>query len=162
MKLKPSADIATKVAHVNSLIGAIGGNWDRVGMSNRLAAGLFHYDNNLPIREQVQSGLMREFEGFQDFLGYAYAQFNITAGTATWVDYFGGATFTTNENSRSRRGVSLGIHLTAEHSAPCTYLESDCRVSLARANLHPKILPMILFGRKGAPIDTLPAIFKNI
>ncbi|MEC3882081.1 hypothetical protein, partial [Parapedobacter sp. 10938] len=106
------ADIATKVAHVNSLIGAIGGNWDRVGMSNRLAAGLFHYDNNLPLGEQVQSGLMREFEGFQDFLGYGYAQFNITAGTATRVDYFGGATFTTTEgDNRHYDGVTLGRYI---------------------------------------------------
>lgn len=105
------ATLATSVVHVNSYLGIFNG-WKKVDMTHKLAAGLFHYDNNQSLAKQVEHSFARGAEGLQVFGGYAYSQFNVTMGNADLVDYFGGATFTIQENSRGW-GVSLGNYINA-------------------------------------------------
>jgi hypothetical protein len=53
----------------------------------------------------------RSWEAPQSFIGREYSQARNLFGKVDRVDYFGGATFVTNENAGKRNGVSLGNYI---------------------------------------------------
>src|SRR5690606_2794959 len=107
------ATVSTAVAQFNSLIGLFNWNWKQIDMSHKIAAGLFHYDNNRNFGKQLFSSIARNYQPLQQVAGYSYAQFDVITGSASRVDYFGGATFTTKENQTGDSGISLGNYISA-------------------------------------------------
>ncbi len=71
--------------------------------------GRGYTDGNRNMLGQVWQGISRyTWEGLQTFGGYNYSQWRNACGNVDRVDYLGGATFATDENSGSNKGVSLG------------------------------------------------------
>ena len=75
----------------------------------RIFAGQFYFD------EQTGHGFLQSFTRFtweypQTYIGYNYTQFR-NLGDVDRVDYFGGATFATNENADNHQGVTLGNYI---------------------------------------------------
>lgn len=75
----------------------------------RIFAGRFYIDENRGFwGGMLQSLSHATWEGFQNWIGYNLGHFRNMAGDVDRVDYFGGATFITNENASRQNGVSLG------------------------------------------------------
>ena len=103
--------ITKSVAEVNGIANLVMGKVGRAKMSSKLALAPFHFDNNRSLADQVHNAFLRDGQGPQNVLGHGWSQIRITLGYADRVDYFGGATFTTNENNNTQGGVSLGNYI---------------------------------------------------
>lgn len=78
----------------------------------KIMAGRYYTNGDVSFGEQLLQGLSRyTWEGLQTWAGYNYTQLRNTTGGVSRVDYLGGATFATGENSGKRMGVSLGNYL---------------------------------------------------
>ena len=72
--------------------------------------GNFYLDENAGVWEGAAKGaLRRTWEGPQSTLGYSWSMLKNFFGNVTRVDYLGGATFVTAENSQDgNQGVTIG------------------------------------------------------
>lgn len=88
-------------------------NWKSTTNAFKIDIGLFNGDIG-----QILSRLT--WEAPQTFFGYTYSQVKNYIGEVDRVDYYGGATFCTNENSSNRNGVTLGsyININTHDKAP--------------------------------------------
>jgi len=109
---------ATTIANTPLLFfgGAIDQDWARgrqlVTNSWRINNGLFYSDPNQNFLGQTWQLTSRfTWEGIQTHVGYGYTQFRNSIGRVSRVDFFGGATFATQENADKRDGVSLGNYI---------------------------------------------------
>ena len=89
--------------------GVFNNDWSRLENTMKLHLGNFYLDGNRNTFGQTLQGLTRfTWEFPQTTFGYTYSQFRNAFGGVDRVDYFGGATFVTNENSENRGGMSPG------------------------------------------------------
>lgn len=99
----------TAVGVVGGIAQGIGGDWSALGNVGKILAGNFYLDGNRSFFGQVWQGVSRfSWELPQSSLGYGYSQTRNAFGSVSRVDYFGGATFATNEWSGRRDGISVG------------------------------------------------------
>ena len=70
--------------------------------------GNFYLDENSFGGGLLQGVSRHSWESLQTLIGHGYTQFNNTTGNVDRVDYFGGATFATNEYSEKQMGVTIG------------------------------------------------------
>ena len=114
-KIAKYGAICVEGVHVASTItGAVGGAINKGGKglknSMRVLLGNFYLDENASFFKSIWQGVSRHtWEALQTGLGYDYTQFRNAFGSSIdRVDYLGGATFATNENSGKRQGITLG------------------------------------------------------
>ncbi len=114
-KIAKYGAIGIEGLHVTStVVGAAGGliNKGGKGLKNsmRVLLGNFYLDENASFFKSIWQGVSRHtWETLQTGLGYDYTQFRNAFGSSIdRVDYLGGATFATNENSWKRQGITLG------------------------------------------------------
>jgi RHS repeat-associated protein len=109
---------ATTIANTPLLFfgGAIDKDWARgrqlVSQSWKINNGLFYPDSNQDFLDQMQQLTSRlTWEGLQTIAGYNYTQIRNGIGNVDRVDFLGGATFTTKENSSKYNGLTLGNYI---------------------------------------------------
>lgn len=114
-KIAKYGAIGVEGLHVTStVVGAAGGliNKGGKGLKNsmRVLLGNFYLDENASFFKSIWQGVSRHtWETIQTGLGYDYTQFRNAFGSSIdRVDYYRGATFATNENSRDYQGVTIG------------------------------------------------------
>lgn len=114
-KIAKYGAICVEGVHVASTItGAVGGAINKGGKglknSMKVLLGNFYLDENASFFKSIWQGVSRHtWETLQTGLGYDYTQFRNAFGSSIdRVDYLGGATFATNENSGKRQGITLG------------------------------------------------------
>lgn len=114
-KIAKYGAIGVEGVHVASTItGAVGGAINKGGKgfinSMKVLLGNFYLDENASFFKSIWQGVSRHtWETIQTGLGYDYTQFRNAFGSSIdRVDYLGGATFATNENSGKRQGITLG------------------------------------------------------
>ncbi len=84
-------------------------DWTRLKNSSKLFWGNFYLDENRTFFGGIWQGISRfTWENPQTSVGNKYSQSINAISTVDRVDYLGGATFATNENSSKEQGVSLG------------------------------------------------------
>ncbi|WP_298900882.1 RHS repeat-associated core domain-containing protein [uncultured Psychroserpens sp.] len=92
--------------------GAFTGDWSRLGNAAEILVGNFYLDENKSFFGGVWEGVSRySWQFLQTFVGGSYSQIKNTFGKVDRVDFFGGATFVTNENdseTNNGNGVSIG------------------------------------------------------
>ena len=89
--------------------GVSNGDWKMFRNAVRLEAGRYYTDGNRSFWQQTWQGVSREnWEAVQTDLGHTYSQLRNATGGVDRVDYFGGATFATNENGDKINGISIG------------------------------------------------------
>lgn len=94
---------------VGAAQGIFGGSWDKFQNASKLFLGNFYLDENRTFFGGVLQGASRHsYEVLQTNLGSTIANVKNALGQVDRVDYFGGATFATNENTERQNGVSLG------------------------------------------------------
>ena len=96
--------------------GAIDKGWDRgrqlVSQSWKINNGLFYSDPNQNFWDRMQHLTSRfTWEGLQTIVGYDYTQIRNGVGNVDRVDYLGGATFATNENSNNHNRITFGNYI---------------------------------------------------
>lgn len=102
---------------VSTATGLIGGaiqhGMKGVVNSGKILLGNFYLDENASFGEAIWQGFTRHtWEHLQTGLGYDYTQFRNAFGSSIdRVDYLGGATFATNENSKNRQGITIGDYV---------------------------------------------------
>ena len=114
-KIAKYGAICVEGVHVASTItGAVGGAINKGGKgfinSMKVLLGNFYLDENASFFKSIWQGVSRHtWETIQTGLGYDYTQFRNAFGSSIdRVDYYRGATFATNENSRDYQGVTIG------------------------------------------------------
>ena len=114
-KIAKYGAIGVEGVHVASTItGAVGGAINKGGKgfinSMKVLLGNFYLDENASFFKSIWQGVSRHtWETIQTGLGYDYTQFRNAFGSSIdRVDYYRGATFATNENSRDYQGVTIG------------------------------------------------------
>jgi hypothetical protein len=88
--------------------GAINDGWDGLGRAGKTFLGNFYLDENSWLGGVGQGFLRHTWEMPQSLIGQGYTQARNAFGNVDRVDYFGGATFATNENAGYNDGISLG------------------------------------------------------
>ncbi len=89
--------------------GLIAGDWRALGNAGKIFLGNFYIDENRSFLSGVWEGFSRHtWQFIQTGIGGSYSQLRNTFGAVDRVDYLGGATFVTSENSDKENGVSLG------------------------------------------------------
>lgn len=114
-KIAKYGTIGIEGLHTTStVVGAAGGlinkGWKGLGNSMKVLLGNFYLDENASFFQSIWQGVSRHtWETIQTGLGYDYTQFRNAFGSSIdRVDYYRGATFATNENSRDYQGVTIG------------------------------------------------------
>ncbi|GHU85650.1 hypothetical protein FACS1894153_1250 [Bacteroidia bacterium] len=110
------AGVASSIDNGVISIGSIfkGSDWGRNRYVNhmQLINGLFKTDEKLSNWGQAGQLISRfTWEGIQTFVGYGYSMTRNFSGNVDRVDYLGGATFATNENSSKWDGITLGNYI---------------------------------------------------
>jgi len=98
----------TGVGVVSMANNAIRGDWEGVGRAGKLFLGNFYIDANEFFGGIGQGFSRHTWEMLQTFGGHFWSQEMNLAGNVSRVDFFGGATFATQENAGFRNGVALG------------------------------------------------------
>ena len=98
------------------LLGMIGGSisngWNGLERAGQLLLGNFYLDENRSFFEGVWQGFSRHtWEIPQTLIGHSYTQLRNMFGQVDRVDYLGGATFATNENSKNHNGITFGNYI---------------------------------------------------
>lgn len=89
--------------------GIFQGDWSILANSGKIFLGNFYLDGNRDFLGEVWQGISRHsWELPQTTVGHGYSQLRNAFDRVDRVDYFGGATFSTNENYSRRWGVSIG------------------------------------------------------
>ncbi|MDR1543945.1 MAG: RHS repeat-associated core domain-containing protein [Prevotellaceae bacterium] len=94
-----------------TVAGAFNDGWKGVGNGSKAFLGNFYMDENNWFGGVAQGFLRHTWEMPQSLVGHGYTQIRNIGGNVDRVDYLGGATFATNENSDKRNGVSIGNYI---------------------------------------------------
>ncbi|NEN25810.1 hypothetical protein G3O08_20175 [Cryomorpha ignava] len=85
------------------------GDWTQLGNAGKQFAGNFYLDENKNFFGQTWQGISRfSWELPQTTIGHGYSQVRNAYNGVDRVDFLGGATFSTKENTDNRQGVSIG------------------------------------------------------
>jgi RHS repeat-associated protein len=84
------------------------GDWNPLKNTGKIFLGNFYLDSKRWDGGITQGVGRFTWEGLQNTVGNVYSQLRNSSGAVDRVDYFGGATFLTNENHHSSSGVSIG------------------------------------------------------
>ena len=88
--------------------------WSKTNKSLQISRGLIKTDTNRNFWGRTWQFISRfTWEGFQTYVGYESAIIRNIFGDVDRVDYYGGATFITNEEGRKEWGFSLGSFVNA-------------------------------------------------
>jgi RHS repeat-associated protein len=93
---------------IDTIGGAFNGGWSGAGNGAAAFLGNFYMDENNWIGGVWQGFTRHTWEMLQSVVGQGYTQIRNMAGNVDRVDYLGGATFATNENSKKQNGVTFG------------------------------------------------------
>ncbi len=87
--------------------------WSKTNKAVQISKGLLKTDSNLDFGGKATQFINRfTWEGLQTIVGYVYAHlFMNIIGKVDRVDYYGGATFITNENKKDGSGISFGTYI---------------------------------------------------
>lgn len=86
--------------------------WSKTNKAIQIDMGLFKTDPNRNIWGRIWQLTSRfTWELPQTVVGYVWSDIRNMAGQVDRVDFYGGATFVTNENSSSHNGVSIGSYI---------------------------------------------------
>ena len=86
--------------------------WSLTNKAWKIDMGLFQSDPNRTIMGRIWQIASRFlWEPFQTTIGNFYSHLMNWSGSVDRVDYFGGATFVTNENSNSNKGITIGNYV---------------------------------------------------
>jgi len=96
---------------VGTAAGAFNGGWKGVGNGAKTFLGNFYLDENEWFGGIWQGFSRHTWEMLQSFVGEGYTHVKNAFGEVDRVDYFGGATFATKENSDNQQGVSIGNYI---------------------------------------------------
>jgi RHS repeat-associated protein len=91
--------------------GAINDGWNGAGRAGKAFLGNFYMDENNWLGGIAQGFLRHTWEMPQSLIGQGYTQIRNIGGNVDRVDYFGGATFATNENSENHNGITFGNYI---------------------------------------------------
>jgi RHS repeat-associated protein len=91
--------------------GAFNDGWKGVENGAKTFLGNFYMDENNWLGGMAQGFLRHTWEIPQSLIGQSYTQVRNISGNVDRVDYLGGATFATNENSDKRNGISIGNYI---------------------------------------------------
>lgn len=95
------------VGAASMISGACQGG-DAFRNSMRMFLGNFYVDENNFGKGVWQGWARHTISKWQNLIGYSYSYFRLSIGQADRIDYFGGATFITNEKHIKQDGVTLG------------------------------------------------------
>jgi RHS repeat-associated protein len=93
--------------------GAFNDGWKGIGNGAKAFLGNFYMNENNWLGGMAQGFLRHTWEFPQSIVGHGYTQLRNIGGNVDRVDYLGGATFVTNENSTDGPAVSLGNYINA-------------------------------------------------
>jgi RHS repeat-associated protein len=96
---------------LGTVTGAFNDGWKGVGNGAKAFLGNFYMDENNWLGGIWQGISRHTWEMPQSLVGHGYTQVRNTFGNVDRVDYFGGATFATKENSTDGPAVSLGNYI---------------------------------------------------
>jgi hypothetical protein len=96
------------VGGIGMLYGAASDGWWGLGRATKIFLGNFYLDENNWAGGMWQGFTRHTWEMLNTFVGQGYTQLRNTFGNVSRVDYLGGATWATNENTGYRDGVSIG------------------------------------------------------
>jgi hypothetical protein len=102
------------VTYFGSMFRSDGSSWggQRFNNSIRMIGGLFQTDQNKGFGANLGMLASRwSWELPQTLAGLGYSHIRNFSGNVDRVDYFGGATFATNENSDKRDGITMGNYI---------------------------------------------------
>jgi len=91
--------------------GAFNDGWKGVGNGAKTFLGNFYLDENNWLGGVWKGFSRHTWEIPQSLIGHGYTQARNAFGNVDRVDYFGGATFATNDNAGYSDGISLGIFI---------------------------------------------------
>jgi hypothetical protein len=87
-------------------------NWTPTVIAAKIDAGAFVTDPNKNAWGQIGEFVSRwTWESLQSLIGNLYSHARNIGGAVDRVDYLGGATFVTNENSENENGVTFGSYI---------------------------------------------------
>jgi RHS repeat-associated protein len=109
MSIYAVAQVAVGVAGI--VFGVINDGWKGVENASKTFLGNFYLDENNWLGGIWQGFSRHTWEMLQSLIGQGYTQIQNIAGNVDRVDYFGGATFATNENADKRNGMSIGNYI---------------------------------------------------
>ncbi|MBO4596145.1 MAG: VCBS repeat-containing protein [Bacteroidales bacterium] len=100
---------------LTATVGLVGGFVNNggkgVGNQLKLLLGRYYMDENDFFGGVLQGVSRFTWERYQTSLGYEYSSIRNAFGSSTdRVDYLGGATFVTNENSKHNQGITIGSY----------------------------------------------------
>jgi hypothetical protein len=96
---------------LGTMAGAFNDGWKGVENGAKTFLGNFYLDENNWLGGMAQGFLRHTWEMPQSLIGQGYTQVRNISGDVDRVDYFGGATFATNENAGYNNGVSIGNYV---------------------------------------------------
>jgi hypothetical protein len=85
--------------------------WKGMGRAEKIFLGNFYLDENNWVGGIWQGFTRHTWEMLQQFVGQGYSQVRNMAGRVDRVDYLGGATFATQENSDDYDGITFGSYI---------------------------------------------------
>lgn len=86
--------------------------WSKTNKAIKIAGGLFKTDSNQDFSGKVKQLISRfTTERLQTFVGYEFATIGNMFGWVDRIDYYGGATFVTNEYAKDGWGISFGTYI---------------------------------------------------
>lgn len=100
--------LQSSIGVAGTITGALNGGWGGVRNGAELFLGNFYFDENNWSEGVAQGFLRHTWEMPQSLLGHAFSQFRNTIGNVSRVDFLGGATFATKEESEHHMGVTIG------------------------------------------------------
>ena len=105
--------------------------WSKTNKAMKITGGLFKTDPNKNVFGKTWQLFSRfTWELPQTVVGHVWSDIRNMSGQVDRVDYYGGATFVTNENSSSHNGVSLGSYIninlpTSINGEFCNYIKKS-------------------------------------
>ncbi|MBR5148314.1 MAG: VCBS repeat-containing protein [Bacteroidaceae bacterium] len=105
--------------------------WSKTNKAMMITGGLFKTDPNKNVWGRTWQLFSRfTWELPQTVVGHVWSDIRNMSGQVDRVDYYGGATFVTNENSSSHNGVSLGSYIninlpTSINDEFCNYIKKS-------------------------------------
>lgn len=99
--------------YIGMVGGAINSGWKGIANAGKIMLGNFYLDENKSLFGQVWEGASRHtWELAQQAAGYFWSE--VRNSWADRVDFWGGATFITNENSKNHQGITLGAYINVD------------------------------------------------
>ena len=96
---------------VADILGGVVHGWSGLERGAKLFLGNFYLDENRFMGGIIQGVSRHTWESLQSTIGEALSLYYNTTGKTDRVDYLGGATFSTMENSSKEQGITIGNYI---------------------------------------------------